>query len=388
MINNYVLIVDDEHQVRRALDRVLKNESYHIVFAENGEDALDAIAKHDIHVVLTDLNMPEMNGLELLNRISCIKPDIIRLILSGNSESNSVLNAINNGEVYRYLLKPWDNDELKIIIRQAIDIYNIRQEKKILLQKLEEHNLKLEETVKKRTAQLISIKNAAEIGKHTSYIVHNIKNSIHGLSGALYLIEDSIRDEKRMEISEFIGIANETVENLKKTVAAILLYSSDRNSLESEQVDINELIRKTDHLFQMYPTYKHQVRTTFNLDENLPFLTCNPMHFRQILDNFFKYALDAMEDTKKKEFSVTTGTTNTMITLTIKDSGTGIKKEDLDKIFLPEFTTKPVGKGTGLGLASVISMVRAFKGSIDVRSELGQGTEFIIQLPFNRSQPE
>ena len=99
------------------------------------------------------------------------------------------------------------------------------------------------------------------------------------------------------------------------------------------------------------------------------------------MDNLIKNAIDAMEHSGKKCLGIKTGMKNGNILIKISDTGQGIAAEDLEKIFSPDYTTKPVGKGTGLGLASVKAMINAYSGNIKVESEKGKGTLFTVQLP-------
>jgi len=182
MKNRTVLFVDDESYVLNSLRRTLRVEPYQSFFSESGQEALSVLEKKSIHVIVTDWGMPEMDGLTLLKLVQQTYPDIIRLILSAHGDSNSILNAINEGNVYQYIVKPWDNKELKVILRQAIEVFNLQQEKRDLLKKLEEHNRLLEKRVEDRTRQLLAIEKQAEIGKHASQIVHNLNNPLHPTS--------------------------------------------------------------------------------------------------------------------------------------------------------------------------------------------------------------
>jgi YesN/AraC family two-component response regulator len=133
MAKNTLLVVDDQKMILSALKRLLRDMDVECFFALTGREALSTIENNEIHVILSDLNMPVMNGIELLKRVKEMQPEIIRLILSGNSESQTVLKAINDGNILRCILKPWDNIELITVLKQALDLYNLRQDKKSLI---------------------------------------------------------------------------------------------------------------------------------------------------------------------------------------------------------------------------------------------------------------
>ena len=183
-----VLFVDDEIDILNSLKRLLRAEPYQSFFAGSGHEALGILEKEAIHVVLTDLGMPEMGGLALLKQVRERYPDIIRLVLSVHGDRHSILNAINRENAHRYLVKPWDNMELKLIVKQAVDQFNLQQERRDLLKKLEEYNRLLEKRVEDRTKQLLAIEKQAEIGKHASHIVHNLNNPLHVIRGGWTLL--------------------------------------------------------------------------------------------------------------------------------------------------------------------------------------------------------
>ena len=129
-----VLFVDDEEKILKSLKRSLTDEPYETLFAESGKKALEIIRQEEVHVIVTDLRMPEMDGLELLGIVREEYPYIIRLVLSGYAEIDVLLNAINNGEILRFITKPWKSTpEFKTIIRQAIEHYDLHSERELLL---------------------------------------------------------------------------------------------------------------------------------------------------------------------------------------------------------------------------------------------------------------
>ena len=133
-----VLFVDDERDILNSLERLLRKEYYRLLLTESGKESLDILEREDVHVIVADINMPEMDGFELLQQVMERYPDIIRVILSSSSDKHTILNAINTGNIYRYIVKPWDNNELNLTVLQAIELFNLQQERRDLLKKLEE----------------------------------------------------------------------------------------------------------------------------------------------------------------------------------------------------------------------------------------------------------
>jgi two-component system, NtrC family, response regulator HupR/HoxA len=128
-----VLFVDDEEKVLLSLKRALEDEPYNMLFAIGGHEALRIISEQDVHVIVTDMKMPEMDGLELLRLVKEKRPNIVRNVLSGFSDSEMLQKVINKGEIYRFVTKPWNTLELKNVVLQALEYYELCGERQLLL---------------------------------------------------------------------------------------------------------------------------------------------------------------------------------------------------------------------------------------------------------------
>lgn len=117
-----LMIVDDEPANVRALERVFAND-YEVITARSAAEALELLQKHDVAVLITDQRMPEMTGIELLKRSVSLRPRMVRIILTGYSDIEALVEAINSGQVYKYVTKPWSNEDLKIVVRRALEHY-------------------------------------------------------------------------------------------------------------------------------------------------------------------------------------------------------------------------------------------------------------------------
>src|SRR3989337_1672830 len=156
-----VLLVDDEENILNALNRTLRKEQYRILTATNGADGLSILEKEMITIVLSDHRMTGMEGVEFLSEVRKKSPDTIRMMLTGYADIRAVMNAINQGEVYRFITKPWDDEEIKLIVRGAIkhsDIVTENRELHALTRRqnleLKDLNNNLEEKVAERTREV------------------------------------------------------------------------------------------------------------------------------------------------------------------------------------------------------------------------------------------
>ncbi|MDY0163141.1 response regulator [Desulfobotulus sp.] len=156
-----ILCVDDEVNILQALRRLLRKEDYCMLTAENGAEALRILEKEEVHVILSDQRMPGMSGTELFSRVREQWPHILRIILSGYTDVDSITEAINKGHIYKFLLKPWNDQNLRLEIRQALDQYALARTNRELQQTILEQNEalrnsneNLEQAVLERTREL------------------------------------------------------------------------------------------------------------------------------------------------------------------------------------------------------------------------------------------
>ena len=156
-----VLFVDDEVNILKALQRLLRTEDMNVLCASRAAEALELLEKHPTQVVVTDQRMPEMSGVDFLAHVRDRQPDIVRMMLTGYTEMKVAVDAINRGEIYRLITKPWNDDELRATLRQAFDHADLKAEIKRLNHvtreqnfKLQDMNRNLEGKVRDRTKQL------------------------------------------------------------------------------------------------------------------------------------------------------------------------------------------------------------------------------------------
>ncbi len=161
-----VLYVDDEENNLNSFRAALRR-NYNVFTALSGEEGMELLSKNDIHVIVTDQRMPNMTGVQFLRTIPSDQ-DNIRIILTGFSDIESIIEAINTGNIYRYITKPWDKDELKITIDNAIETVMLRRNNKQLIRELQQHNEQLEEKVLLRTQEIEKQKEIIEVAKAQS----------------------------------------------------------------------------------------------------------------------------------------------------------------------------------------------------------------------------
>jgi DNA-binding NtrC family response regulator len=131
-----ILVVDDEKSILYSIKHVLKNENYHILTAQNGIEGLALLKKHIVQLVISDHKMPGMTGVEFLKQVKILYPEILTIILTAYDDTEIAIDAINEAGVYKFILKPWENNDLIITIRRALESLELASERDKLLKRI------------------------------------------------------------------------------------------------------------------------------------------------------------------------------------------------------------------------------------------------------------
>lgn len=241
-----ILCVDDERNILQALKRLLRKENYNLLLAPSAEEALKLLEEHEVHLIISDQRMPQMSGTEFMAAVKEKYPDMLRVILTGYTEIDTITESINKGHIYKFFLKPWNDQNLKLEIRQALDQYDLikanRQLDETVVRqnrKLQQINERLEDTVAERTRE-IEIKNHAL--KLSDAILEKLPVAVLGIDN-----------------NGVIVLANEMVHNIvnggsiKIGVPLNQYFASDVMDAVSEAIETDRKVR-----------YKSKTRQTVN----------------------------------------------------------------------------------------------------------------------------
>ena len=252
----------------------------------------------------------------------------------------------------------------------------------------------LETKVAERTQQLQAAQKKllqndrlASLGQLSASVAHEINNPISGVLNLSMLMqrmlkEDGVPPNRIEEFRKYLGqVTNETA-RVGRIVSDLLAFSR-RSKPQHAPADLNRLVKTTLSLVQHKMKLSNvEVRTAFQ--ENLPAVQCDASQIQQVALNLLLNAAEATQSKTERQVTVSTASNHGEVTLTVTDNGEGIPHENLSKIFDPFFTTKSEGKGVGLGLAVSYGIVQAHGGDIEVRSQLGVGTTFVVSLPLEQ----
>lgn len=160
-MNHHVLFVDDEKSILNAVKRVFFNARYEISSAESGQEGLELLGQKPADVIVSDMRMPGMDGIAFLQKSRAICPDAVRMVLSAHADNNEIMRAVNEGHIWRYITKPWNENDLLLAVKNAVEFHEKNMETKRLIEEIKEKNRiladvnqMLEDRVRERTQQL------------------------------------------------------------------------------------------------------------------------------------------------------------------------------------------------------------------------------------------
>ncbi len=371
MKNIRLLLVDDEDDFRNTLAKRLIKKGVSPVQAENGEKAIAILENHRMDVVVLDVKMPGMDGVEVLGHIKKKYPKTEVIFLTGHAATQDGVEGIKTG-AFDYLSKPIEFEHLFGKIKQAYE--------KI---KREEEKLKEAEFRKYMEEQMMTTERLASLGTLAAGVAHEINNPlaiINESAGWLKLIlskEEMAGMPRKQDFEKALNKIEKGVERAKRITCQLLGFAKKDDSVFAE-VDLVELVEEAAHLVKREAANK-DIQIVREIAPNTGTIWSDAYQFRQVLINLLTNAIHATDAGGR--ITIILEAVGNKVKLTVKDNGRGIPKENMKKIFEPFFSTKPPGEGTGLGLFVTRGIVEKLCGTIEVESRLGDGTRFYVNLP-------
>jgi signal transduction histidine kinase len=369
-----VLFLDDEESIIDGIQRLFIREPYDIFATTQLSQAREALAKYNIKVVVSDYRMPEISGTNFLREVKDQYPEMVKILFTGYTDFSAAEEAINIGEVYRFINKPWKTTEMLSTIRQCIEHYDLRLMARTKGEELELSNKKL-------TAMY-------ELQKDfTSTVSHELRTPLASIKTAIDLVVRKMVGDITPQQEEVLGRAKKNVDRLKRLIDDIL----DLTKMESGKLqmsfmvnNINQVIRETIDA-QKDVAASRGLSIKLELDENLPTLPFDSDRITQVMSNLLN---NAIKFTKNGGITITTvnKTESNHIVVSVKDTGRGIASSWVPKVFekFQQVESKENNEegGTGLGLAICREIIERHGGKISVESEEGAGATFSFILPI------
>ncbi|MFN2533558.1 MAG: sensor histidine kinase [Pyrinomonadaceae bacterium] len=408
-----LLIVDDEELVRSLFAQCLQ-ERYSCETAANAQEALDWLEREQFALVISDIQMPGLGGIELLRKINERYRDTAVIIVSGVDRTQRVIDAIRMG-AYDYLVKPCDLDVLELCVERALERRTLLRNARKYKEDLEKRNVELarrKAEVERVQAQLVHSEKMASLGQLAAGVAHELNNPAGFIFSNMAVLPGYVlRLEKLLAIYDTISFSQSDADRVKaakeeigynnilpdlvsiaadsyggaeriKGIVQNLRLFSRLDEAEFKQVDVHAGIEATVRLLSQY--FSSPLITLRRDYGELPPIHCYAAQLNQVWMNLLVNAAQAIGN-NTGEISIKTTSQEQTVAVSVSDTGGGIAPAHLPKIFDPFFTTKSVGDGTGLGLSISHGIVLRHRGALTVDSALGRGTTFVVVLPV---QPE
>lgn len=384
-----VLFIDDEENILRSLTRLFMDEPYAVATTSDPKRALEIMAAENIKVIVSDQRMPQVTGVELLTRSKAVRPDAVRILFTGYADIQATQDAINKGEVYRYVSKPWDDEGLKVLVRDAIRNFDLVAE-----------NRRLTEVTRLQNEELVlandEIRKAYEKEKNfSSTVSHELRTPLSAIRMAVDLVGDRTAASADKQATAFLGIARKNVDRLTRLINDILGLSklqSGADPLTRKPDDLNRIVQEAAEVQELAARGKG-LQFVVKADPALPQAEVDADRLQQVLNNLLN---NAVKFTERGSVTVETrsvpaeGQAAGQVEVAVRDTGRGMPSESLEKIF-EKFcqlgsAQDRVG-GTGLGLSICREIIQQHGGRLWAESELGKGSAFIFRLPVIAPTP-
>ncbi len=349
-----VLYIDDEENNLSAFKASFRRQ-YEIYTAISAADGLKILQSVDIQVIIADQKMPNTTGVEFFKSITETFPDPIRILLTGYTDIEALADAINHGDIYRYITKPWNDLELHNSIKNAYDAYKAKIDLRNKIAELEKTN--------------------DELNRFIYSISHELRAPLVSVIGIVNLVKlENMYNSSGEYWSLIETCSNKLDYYIQKTLQ---YYKNNKTVAEASEIDFKNLIAE---LIEVHAYADKDTQFTVNVVQNMPFkgdLFRIEVILGNLISNAIKYQ-KVNELNKKVNIDIEVGAE--LAEISISDNGMGILNEHLEKIFTQFFKSK-VHHGSGLGLFIVKEALNKINGRIAVSSDVDNGTTFTITIP-------
>lgn len=398
-----ILVIDDEIYIRDSVIGFLEDFGFEVIDAENGKIGLERFEKEKPDLVLCDLRMPEMDGLEVLANVTEKNSKIPIIIVSGAGNISDTVEALRLG-AWDYIIKPiQDMNVLYHAVNKAFERADLIKEKQHYQKDLEKANKELKvslETLERARDQLVQSEKMAALGELVAGVAHEINTPVGVGVTAASFIEAKTKEFKKIyssgelkksDLEKYLQtveeVSNSILINMERAAELISSFKQvavDQSSESMRRFNLKEYINEI--LLSLRPGYKktsHKIKVVCDGDIEL---NSFPGAFSQILNNMIMNSLIHGFETKKNgiiEINITRQEKD--ILFIYKDNGKGMNEEQKEKTFDPFYTTMRGKGGTGLGMSIVFNLItQTLKGSIECESSPGNGVVFSMKFPEKR----
>lgn len=384
-----VLVVDDDPMIRQLLEEALIMEGFQASTEPGGKEALEALSGGSFDVVITDLSMPGMNGLELIRLTNEGHPHVPKIIITGAGTMEDAIEAIRIG-AYDYIRKPLNLGELWVVLGRAVRNRRLVLSNQEFQRQLQESNQRLEQRVRERTDELTRMMQIKD--NFLSHLSHEILTPLAPLKGYLSIMRQCLDDPE--SLGETLDAARKEASRLQHLLEGLIELShlvTGRAEVASMPTDLNTCVAEAVKNAEEAAARK-AVRVTARLEPDLPPFFADPAKMDKIVANLLGNAIKFSE--KGGEVTLVTRCEGTEVCLQVRDSGIGIPEGEQPHVFeafhqIDGSTRRRYG-GIGIGLSLVKQLVELHGGRIELESRPGEETTFTVRIPMieNRTGPQ
>ncbi|MCX5703590.1 MAG: response regulator [Candidatus Omnitrophica bacterium] len=382
-----ILVIDDDKAILESLSLFLSKNGFEVVTAKDGEEGLAIFKGSDINIVLVDVRLPGISGLEVLKEIKELNEDCLVIAITGRDSLGDALQAIGLG-AYDYLTKPFSAIEnVAMVCRRGLEHYYRNQQKKNMIETLKRLNGELldkSSQLELAQAQLVQSAKLAAMGEFGAGVAHELNQPLTGITIYMESIKKKQAINADPEILDIIEKVKNQLKRMSGVVDNLRTFARDAKP-HYEELDINQPLLDGFNLLRQQ-MLDHGIDAQIRLRENLPRVKGDVNRLQQVFINIIANAKDALSEMEQGadkrvlvESKLSCG--GRMVEVRIEDNGPGMDKDVQTRIFDPFFTTKQEGKGTGLGLSISYGIVKDHHGCISLNSNPGKGASFSIFLP-------
>jgi signal transduction histidine kinase len=414
LLASEIVIAEDNGEMRRLLAQLLSHE-FHVREARNGREALDAIRERAPDLVLTDVMMPEMSGTELCHALkSSPETSSIPIVLvTSKAEREMKVQGLEMG-ADDYVTKPFHPRELLARVRSLVRLRRLQAQLEERNRALEEANIELARTLedlKAAEVQLVQSERLAAVGELAAGVAHEVNNPVNFALNAVRMLKSNVESLARaaaaiaspglpdsatppepggelerwrqeiglaQEVVELVDIATEGLERTQRLVGDLKDFA-DPQRVAHTSIDLARCLRSTVQLLG-HSLQRAGVSVDLQIESNLPRVRGHASALSQVFLNLLKNAGEALE-TRGGRIGLEARREGGSVLVEIRDDGPGVPPEVRSRLFEPFVSTKDTGRGTGLGLSISHRIVTEHGGTLELRSEPGEGAVFAIRLP-------
>ncbi|HWX22119.1 MAG TPA: ATP-binding protein [Candidatus Binatia bacterium] len=375
-----ILVADDEPDMLRFLKSQLSRH-YRVLEAVDGQQAVEKASQFQPDIILLDMMMPEKDGLQACREIRQHTPtqSIPVVLLTARADEETKMAALSAG-ASDFLAKPFSTTELHVRLKNLVESHEYQR-------KLSKQNQVLETTIeqlKETETQLVQTEKLASLGRMSAGIIHEINNPLNFATTGLFTLRNKgkyLAPEQQEDYKEVLKDVEDGITRVKNIVSDLRMFTHPETE-SRDQVEVAEVM--TSSLRFLSNEWKNNVQIERKLADHQT-VWANKNKLIHVLVNLLQNSLDALKGKtftdEKPTIWIEGRVENGRSFVVVRDNGTGIGAEHLDKIFDPFYTTKDVGEGMGLGLAICYRIIQECDGRIAVRTEPGKFCEFTLDFP-------